>query len=86
MTSYSPGTYELLQIHPAGSVVRLPREIVVHYARLYFEARVKVHFSLSLAGKVGSRSGKILKGGRDKLTSSEALINKSKRRYPQWHH
>jgi hypothetical protein len=74
---YDIRPYELFEIHLAGSIIRLPREIVVHYARPYFEARVK---SPSLVGKVGSRSGKILKGGRDKLTSSEALINKSKRR------
>lgn len=33
--------YELLEIHPVGSIIRLPREVMVQYVRPYFEARIK---------------------------------------------
>ena len=33
--------YELLEMHPAGVVISLPREIVAEYVRPYFEAKVQ---------------------------------------------
>lgn len=40
LSMYNIFLYELL-IHPAGSVIHLPGEVVVHYARLYFEVHIR---------------------------------------------
>jgi hypothetical protein len=39
--------YESLKIHSAGYIVRLPRNVVVHYNQPYFEARVKTPMVVS---------------------------------------
>ena len=44
--------YELLEIHPAGSTIRLPGEVVAHYVRPYFEAHV-------WAAMAGNRLGRV---------------------------
>lgn len=38
---YQLRPYELLELHPPGAIVRLPRENIPEYVKPYFEARVK---------------------------------------------
>jgi hypothetical protein len=40
---YNLHPYELLEILSTEGIVRLPREVVVHYVRPYFEANVARH-------------------------------------------
>lgn len=41
MSWYHLRPYELLELHPAGALITLPREIMVDYIQPYFEAKVK---------------------------------------------
>ena len=88
--------YELLEIHPAGSVIRLPREVVVHYARPYFEARVRAAVAVArhdwqssregLVGRVGVGRSKSRQAGKGRSSDPLVYVEKEtdKKRKWQW--
>ena len=84
LSFYGIRPYELLEIHPAGSIVRLPREVMVQYVRPYFEARVMALRAVrtdsfpsdreGLADRVAARRSKNGKIGKGRLVSSDPLV------------
>ena len=82
---YNLRPYELLEVHPAGTIIRLPRDVMVHYVRPYFEARIQAlrivskedkkshrHGAADRDGAGSSKSGKLAKG---RLVSSEPVAH-----------
>lgn len=61
--------YELLEMHPAGVVISLPREVVAEYVRPYFEAKVQ---ALRIIHKnAGAGNGGVSGRSKDAGTQSE---------------
>lgn len=54
---YAIRSYELLEVHRAGVVLRLPRELPSEYIQPYFEARVRVLRAVSSNGYIHIYSG-----------------------------
>ena len=84
---YNLRPYELLEIHGADSIVRLPRELITHYVRPYFEARARALKAVSrdywetsrevFVDKMGG-GGKTSKSGKERLVSSDPLAYAAK--------
>jgi hypothetical protein len=82
LSQYNIHPHELLEIHPAGCIVRLQREVMVHYVRPYFEARVKAlrkapssSSKEAFVDRVGAGRSKTAKtAGKARLVSSDPLV------------
>ena len=74
---YNLRPYELLEIHSADSIVRLPREVIAHYIRPYFEARIRALRVVSRDHWQSSREGFVPRVGRKlskgRLVASDPL-------------
>lgn len=81
LSHYKIHPHELLEIHPAGSIVRLQREVMVQYIRPYFEAPVKALRKTPSSSKEGfidrvgaGRSKSAKMAGKARLVSSDPLV------------
>ncbi|KIM80554.1 hypothetical protein PILCRDRAFT_9381, partial [Piloderma croceum F 1598] len=68
LSQYNIHPHELLEIHPAGCIVRLQREVMVQYVRPYFEACIK---ALRRAPSSSSKEGFVDRVGAGRSKSAK---------------